>query len=63
MKFNDKEKRMNAITFYHIERWLYLHRLEILAKGVRILIFLLFNSYVPYTCEIGKETKFGYIRN
>lgn len=23
-------------------------------------IFLLYNSFIPYTCEIGKGTKFGY---
>ena len=51
---------MNAIVFYRMERWLYLHHMEFIAKGIRALIFLLFNSYIPYTCEIGKGTKFGY---
>ena len=45
---------------YRIERWLYLHHLTILAKIVRGGIFLLYNSFIPYTCEIGEGTKFGY---
>lgn len=51
---------MNAVIFYRIERWLYLHHLEILAKAVRGIIFLIFNSFIPYTCEIGKGTTFAY---
>jgi serine O-acetyltransferase len=30
------------------------------AKIIRGLIFLLYNSYIPYTCEIGEGTTFGY---
>lgn len=51
---------MNAIKWYRIERWLYLHHLTALAKIVRALIFLLFNSFIPYTCEIGEGTSFAY---
>ncbi len=51
---------MNAIKFYRVERWFYLHKMEFLAKAVRALIFLLFNSFIPYTCEIGKGTTFAY---
>lgn len=51
---------MNAIVMYRIERWFYLHHLTLLAKTIRGLIYLLYNSYIPYTCEIGKGTKFGY---
>ena len=51
---------MNAIRFYRLERWFYLHKLTILARIVRGIIFFLFNSFIPYTCEIGKGTKFGY---
>lgn len=51
---------MNAIVWYRIERWFYLHHLIILAKLVRGVIYLLYNSFIPYTCEIGKGTKFGY---
>lgn len=51
---------MNAINFYRAERWLYLHKMEFLAKVVRALIFFLFNSFIPYTCEIGEGTTFAY---
>lgn len=30
------------------------------AKLIRILIFVLYNSFIPYSCEIGKGTVFGY---
>lgn len=51
---------MNMIKFYKIERWLYLHKLTILAKIIRGLIFLIYNSFVSYTCEIGEGTTFAY---
>ena len=51
---------MNAIRFYRLERWCYLHHLCILAKIIRGLIFLLYNSFIPYTCEIGEGTTFAY---
>lgn len=51
---------MNAIVLYRIERWFYLHKLIIFAKIIRGGIFLLYNSFIPYTCIIGNRTKFGY---
>lgn len=51
---------MNAIDFYRVERWLFLHHLEFPAKIIRGLIFLLYNSFIPYTCEIGEGTTFAY---
>jgi serine O-acetyltransferase len=51
---------MSAIKFYRVERWLYIHHLTVLAKIVRALIFLLFNSFISYTCEIGEGTSFAY---
>lgn len=51
---------MNAIRFYRIERWFYLHNLILFAKIIRGGIFFLFNSFIPYTCEIGNGTTFGY---
>jgi len=32
----------------------------VLAKLIRALIFFLYNSFIPYTCQIGKGTKFAY---
>lgn len=51
---------MNAVSFYRVERWLYLHHLTFLAKIIRGLIFIIYNSFIPYTCEIGEGTTFAY---
>lgn len=51
---------INASVFYRIERWCYKHYLKPLALLIQGIIFLIYNSYIPYTCEIGKGTKFGY---
>ena len=51
---------MNAVNKYRVERWLYLHHCEALAWIVRSFIYLIHNSFVPYKCEIGKGTEFGY---
>ena len=51
---------MNAIVGYRIARWFYLHKLGILAKLIRAFVYLIHNCYIPYTAEIGKDTKLGY---
>ncbi len=51
---------MNAINLYHVERWLYLHKATLFAKLFQGLIFLFYNSFVPYTCSIGDGSKLGY---
>lgn len=51
---------MNAISLYRLERWFYLHHMTIVAKIIRMGIFLLYNSFISYTCEIGEGTQFGY---
>ena len=51
---------LNAIVFYRISRWLYLHNIPFLPKLVTLLIFLIYNSKIPYQAKIGKGTKFGY---
>lgn len=50
---------LNAIVFYRISRWLYLHRIPFLPKLITLLIFLIYNSKIPYQAHIGKGTKFG----
>ena len=49
---------LNAIVFYRISRWLYLHRIPFLPKLITLLIFLIYNSKIPYQAHIGKGTKF-----
>lgn len=51
---------MNAIKLYRASRWCYLHRLTPIAKLIRGLIFFLYNSFIPYTCQIGEGTTFAY---
>jgi len=51
---------LNAIFFYRISRWLYLHHIPVLPELITLLIFLIYNSKVPYQAQIGKGTKLGY---
>ena len=51
---------LNAIFFYRISRWLFLHHVPLLPKLITLLIFLMYNSKVPYQAEIGKGTTLGY---
>lgn len=51
---------LNAIYFYRIARWLYLHHVPFLPKFITLLIFLIYNSKIPYQAHIGKGTTFGY---
>ena len=51
---------LNAITFYRISRWLYLHHIPFLPKLVTLLIFLIYNSKIPYQAQIGKGSFLGY---
>lgn len=50
----------NAIHFYRLAHWLYLHHMPFLPKLITLLIFLLYNSKVPYQAKIGKGTTLGY---
>lgn len=52
--------RMSAMNKYQLERWFYLHHLKLIAWLIRSWIYLIHNSYVPYTCDIGDGTEFGY---
>ena len=51
---------LNAIFFYRISRWLYLHHVPFLPKLITLIIFLIYNSKVPYQAEIGKGPRLGY---
>ena len=51
---------LNAIFFYRIPRWLYLHHVPFLPKLITLIIFLIYNSKVPYQAEIGEGTRLGY---
>ena len=51
---------LNAMFFYKQARWLYLHHIPCLPKLLELLIFLIYNSKIPYQAEIGEGTYFGY---
>lgn len=51
---------LNAIFLYRISRWCYLHHIPFLPKLITLLIFLMYNSKVPYQAQIGKGTRLGY---
>lgn len=51
---------INAIRFYRIARWLYLHHIPLLPKLFQLLIFLIYNCIIPYKCEIGKGSFFNH---
>lgn len=51
---------MNAIKLYRCGNWCYKRHIPLLPFITKALNFLLFNSVVPYTAEIGKDTKFAY---
>ena len=51
---------LNAMFFYRISRWCYLHHIPFLPKLITLLIFLIYNSKVPYQAKIGRGTKCGY---
>lgn len=46
----------NAIFFYHIARWCYLHRISVLPKLFQAIIFLFYNCHISYKAIIGKGT-------
>lgn len=51
---------MNAINKYRRARWCYTHRLGILAKLIEMEIYLVHNSFIPASSELGEGTLFGY---
>ena len=51
---------MNAMKLYQISRWFYVKKIPIMPTIMRNLIFLLYNSYIPASAEIGKNTVFAY---
>lgn len=51
---------LNAIFFYRISHWCYIYRIPLLPKLITLLIFIVYNSKVPYQAKIGKGTKLGY---
>ncbi|TKA91041.1 serine acetyltransferase [Halopseudomonas bauzanensis] len=51
---------MNAIFLYRVAHLLHLYKIPVLPLVIKYLIFLIFNSVVPYSCKIGPGSKFAY---
>lgn len=51
---------INAIHFYRIARWLYLHHIPILPKFIQLVIFIVYNCNIPYKANIGKGSFFNH---
>lgn len=51
---------INAFHLYQIAHWFYTKKIPIIPKLFKLLIFLIYNSSIPYQAKIGKKTKFGY---
>lgn len=45
---------VNAILFYRISRWLYLRKVPFLPKFIQLMIFIIYNSKLPASADIGK---------
>ena len=52
---------INAIVLYRIERWLYLRKIPLLPRLIKAFIFVIYNSSIPYECEIGPGFAYGGI--
>lgn len=50
----------NAINLYRMAHWLYLHHVPFLPKLITLFIFLIYNSKIHYSTEIGSGTR-GYV--
>lgn len=51
---------LNIESFHAVGRWLVLHKVPLFPRVVDVLIFLIFKSRVPLSCEIGKGTVFSH---
>ena len=51
---------LDAMKYYRLARWLHLNKMDFLAARVQSFIFLIFNSVIPFSCEIGENTTLAY---
>ncbi|NKI26849.1 serine acetyltransferase [Arenibacter sp. 6A1] len=51
---------INAYKLYQFSNFLYKKKIPFLPKIIKLLIFLIYNSSIPYQASIGKGTTFGY---
>ncbi|WP_434951267.1 serine O-acetyltransferase [Shewanella sp. HL-SH4] len=51
---------MNAITIHRFSSWLYTKNIPVLPRILYYFIFLIYNSSIPPSVKIGKNSKLGY---
>lgn len=51
---------MNAIFLYRISSYLYKKKVPFIPKFIKCIIYLIYNSVIPYTTEIGADSRFAY---
>lgn len=51
---------MNAIGVYRVANYCYRKKIPVIPFICKALIFLMFNSVVPYTTRIGRGSRFAY---
>lgn len=51
---------INAYYFYYVSNLLYRYKIPFFPKLIKLMIFLIYNSSIPYECKIGKNTRFAY---
>jgi len=48
----------NAIFWYRIARWLYIHKIPLIPKFIQGIIFFIYNCHISYLTKIGKGSFF-----
>lgn len=51
---------LNAYHLYKISNLLYSCKIPVLPKILKFICFLIYNSSIPYQCNLGKGTRFAY---
>ncbi|MEM6517318.1 MAG: DapH/DapD/GlmU-related protein [Bacteroidota bacterium] len=51
---------MNAYKIYRLAHLLYLSKIPLLPSILKLFIFLIYNSSIPYQAKIGKNSHFAY---
>ena len=51
---------LNAYHFYRLSHILYRSKIPLLPSLIKLFVFLIYNSSIPFQCSIGKGTRFGY---
>lgn len=51
---------MDALKIYRISNWFYRHKIPLIPKILQMLVFFLFNCYIPYQTKIGSGCKIGH---